>query len=167
MRYGSPGNLPSQKVNGGPNLRMQKGDLFSVEERPASKRGSISFVPVQCFPHGFTEDTINFDRHPPRLLEDSRIPFLAEKKTPQHTVRVKPKISKDKESLSRQASAAQGTVDGQKGCIRGCHAADYRVPRGPRLKIVLWPSGRYRRTPDRDCGVRQRLGSNIRALLGC
>jgi hypothetical protein len=93
---------------------MQEGDLFSVKERPASKRGSISFVPIQCFPHGLTKDAINFDWHPSRLLEDSRIPFLTEKKTPQHTVRVKPKISKDKESLSRQASAAQGTVDGQK-----------------------------------------------------
>ena len=94
---------------------MQEGDLFSVEERPASKRRSISFVPVQCFPHGFTKDTINFDWHPSRLLEDSRIPFLPEKKSPQHTVHVKPKISEDIESLSRQAAAAQGTVDGQKG----------------------------------------------------
>jgi hypothetical protein len=94
---------------------MQEGDLFSVEERPTSKRGSISFVPVQCFPHGFTEDAINFDWHPSRLLEDARVPYLPEKKTPQHTVHMKPKISKDKVSLSRQASAAQGTVDRQKG----------------------------------------------------
>jgi hypothetical protein len=94
---------------------MQEGDLFSVEKRPASKRGAISFVPVQYFPHRFTKDAIDFDRHSPRLLENPRIPFLAEKKPPQHTVRVKPKISEDNESLSRQASAAQGTVDGQKG----------------------------------------------------
>jgi hypothetical protein len=94
---------------------MQESDLFSVEKRPESKRGAISFVPIQCFPNGFTEDAIDFDRHSSRLLENSRIPFLAEKKTPQHTVRMKPKISEDKESLSRQASAAQGTVDGQKG----------------------------------------------------
>jgi hypothetical protein len=94
---------------------MQEGDLFSVEKRPKSKRGSISFISVQRFPHGFTEDAINFDRHSSRLLENSRIPFLVEEKTPQHTVRVKPKISEDIESLSRQAAAAQGTVDGQKG----------------------------------------------------
>ena len=94
---------------------MQEGDLLSVEKRPESKRGAISFVPVQCFPNGFTEDSIDFDRHSSRLLENSRIHFLVEKKTPQHTVPVKPKIPEDKESLSRQASAAQGTVDGQKG----------------------------------------------------
>jgi hypothetical protein len=61
---------------------MQEGDLFSVEKRPASKRGSKAFVSVQYFPHGFTEDAINFDWNPSRLLEDTRIPFLAEKKTP-------------------------------------------------------------------------------------
>jgi hypothetical protein len=94
---------------------MQEGDLFSIEERPASKRRSISFVPVQCFPHGLIEDTINFDWHLSRLLEDARVPFLPEKKTPQHTVHVKPKISEDKVSLSRQIPAAQRTVDRQKG----------------------------------------------------
>ncbi len=94
---------------------MQEGDLFSVEKRPKSMRGSISFVPVERFPHGFTEDAINLDRHSSWLLENSRIPFLAEKKAPQHTVGVKPKISDDIESLSRQAAAAQGTVDSQKG----------------------------------------------------
>ncbi len=94
---------------------MQEGDLFSVEKRSASKRRSISFVPVQCFPYGFIEDTINFDWYSSRLLEDPRVPYLPEKKTPQHAVHVKPKISKDKISLSRQASAAQGTVDRQKG----------------------------------------------------
>ena len=93
---------------------MQEGDLFPVEERAVSKRGSISFVLVQCLPHGVTEDAINFDWHPSRLLENSRIPFLAEQKTPQHTVRVKPEISKNTEPLSRQASATQGTVDSQK-----------------------------------------------------
>jgi hypothetical protein len=94
---------------------VQEGHLFSVEERSVAKRGSISFVLVQRFPHGFIEDAIDFDRHPSRLLEDTRIPFLAEQKTPQHTVCVKPKISKDEEPLSRQTSAAQGTVDSQKG----------------------------------------------------
>jgi hypothetical protein len=113
---------------------MQEGNLFSVEERPASKRGSISFVLVQGVPHGFTEDAINFDWHPTRLLEDPRIPFLVEQQTPEYTVRVKPKISKDKVPLSGQASAAQGTVDSQKGPTRRCHTADYYVQRDPRLK---------------------------------
>jgi hypothetical protein len=80
---------------------MQEGDLFSVEKRPTSKRGTISFVPVQCFPHGFTEDAIDFDRYSSRLLENSRVPFLADEKTPPHTIRVKPKTSENKESLSR------------------------------------------------------------------
>jgi hypothetical protein len=94
---------------------MQEGNLFSVEERPASERGSISLVSVQGLPHGFAEDAINFDWHPTRLLKDSRISFLVEQQTPEYTVRVKPKISKDREALSGQTSAAQGTVDGQKG----------------------------------------------------
>jgi hypothetical protein len=88
--FGSPGNLPSEEINGYPNLRMQKGDLFSIKERAAAKRLSISFVSVQSFPHRFTEDAINFDGHASRLFEDSRIPVLDEEKTSQYAMDMKP-----------------------------------------------------------------------------
>jgi hypothetical protein len=111
----SPGNLPPEKINGNPNLRTQKSNLFSVEKRVAAKRLSISFITVQALPHRFAEDAIDLDSYESRLFEDPGIAVLDEQKTSQHTVSVKPKIPQDNEPLFRQTAAAQGTIHRQKG----------------------------------------------------
>ena len=47
---------------------------------------------------------------------------------------VKPETSQDKEALSREAAAAQGTVHGQKGGILGWHP-DLNVSKASRFAL--------------------------------
>jgi hypothetical protein len=110
----APGNLPSEKVNPGSNLRPQKINLFSIEKRARTECGPVPLVAIELLPYCFVLETEYLNAYLSRLLEDRRISILDEQKTSQDAVSVKLKVSPDEETLLRQAAAAQRTVDGQK-----------------------------------------------------